>query len=44
MDPCVVDFYCPPATLIVEVDGEFHADRWEKDARRTACLESEGIG
>ena len=40
MEPYVVDFYCPQARLIVEVDGEFHAERQVEDARRTARLES----
>ena len=38
----VVDFYCLQARLIVEVDGEFHAERQVEDARRTARLESRG--
>src|ERR1700704_1901074 len=42
MDPYVVDFYCSEAKLIVEVDGEFHGERHEEDARRTACLERRG--
>jgi very-short-patch-repair endonuclease len=42
MEPYVVDFYCPQARLIVEVDGEFHAERQVEDARRTARLESRG--
>jgi very-short-patch-repair endonuclease len=42
MDRYVVDFYCPEAKLIVEVDGEFHGERYEEDARRTARLERRG--
>ena len=42
LDPYVVDFYCSEAKLIVEVDGEFHGERHEEDARRTACLERRG--
>jgi very-short-patch-repair endonuclease len=42
MDPYVVDFYCSEAKLIVEVDGEFHLERHQQDARRTACLERRG--
>ena len=38
----MVDFYCPQARLIVEVDGECHAERQVEDARRTARLESRG--
>jgi Protein of unknown function (DUF559) len=44
MDPYVVDLYCSEAKLIVEVDGEFHSERQEEDARRTACLERRAIG
>jgi len=42
MDPYVVDLYCAEAKLIVEVDGEHHDDRWERDAERTAVLERRG--
>jgi len=33
--PCVVDFFCPQARLIVEVDGGQHSDREAYDAERT---------
>jgi very-short-patch-repair endonuclease len=41
--PYVVDFYCPAARLIVEVDGPAHGfdERWAYDVRRQAWLESE---
>jgi very-short-patch-repair endonuclease len=41
--PYFVDFYCPAARLIVEVDGPSHDD-WAAayDARRQAWLECEG--
>src|SRR5215469_14460081 len=42
MQRYVVDFYCPQARLIIEVDGEFHGDRHAEDAVRTAWLESRG--
>jgi very-short-patch-repair endonuclease len=42
MPPYVVDFYCPAAKLVVEVDGEFHADRYARDSERQAVLESRG--
>lgn len=34
--PCVLDFYCAPARLAIEVDGEAHewGDRPERDAAR----------
>ena len=36
----VLDFYCAPARLAIEVDGEAHArgDRPERDATRDAWL------
>jgi len=40
----IVDFYCAAARLIVEVDGEIHAepDQIEYDAARTEWLMSHG--
>jgi very-short-patch-repair endonuclease len=38
----IVDFYCPSADLIVEVDGETHADS-ERDRRRDAYLRGFGF-
>ena len=38
----IVDFACPEARLIVELDGGQHADRAERDAARTRVLESKG--
>ena len=37
---CIVDFYCPAATLVVEVDGDYHRDpaRARADARRDRKL------
>jgi very-short-patch-repair endonuclease len=38
-----VDFYCPAAKLVVEIDGPSHADeRAAYDDRRQAWLEAEG--
>ena len=42
MGPYVVDFYCPAAQLVVEVDGEVHGDRLAEDLERTAWLEAHG--
>jgi very-short-patch-repair endonuclease len=43
--PYVVDFYCPKAKLIVELDGNHHADPEIKkyDSERTVFLESLGF-
>jgi len=40
--PYIVDFYCPAASLIVEVDGEIHNERIVEDRERTLWLESRG--
>ena len=39
--PYVADFTCLDAMLIVEIDGGQHSE--ERDARRTAFLESQGF-
>jgi adenine-specific DNA-methyltransferase len=41
IDAYVVDFLCPEKRLIIEVDGGQHTP--ERDARRTAFLESQGF-
>lgn len=42
--PYYVDFYCPAARLVVEIDGPNHDfdERWAYDQRRQAWLEAEG--
>jgi very-short-patch-repair endonuclease len=45
--PCgrfVVDFYCPPAKLVIEIDGIAHeaGERPERDEARTRWLEARG--
>ncbi len=41
----IVDFYCPAAKLVVEVDGGQHveAEHLRHDARRDAFLEAQGL-
>ena len=43
--PYVVDFYCPPIKLAIELDGgqHGHAGQSSKDLRRTRWLEAHGI-
>src|SRR5687768_269602 len=41
--PYVLDFYCPQASLCVEIDGEQHALRLDRDARRDQYLREVGI-
>ena len=43
VDEYVLDFYCPEASLAIEVDGEQHAHRMEKDLQRDARLSELGI-
>ena len=38
----IVDFYCPSCRIVVEIDGDSHAEREEYDAERTAWLEEQG--
>jgi len=38
----IVDFVCLSKKLIVEVDGKIHENQVEKDAERTAILETKG--
>jgi adenine-specific DNA-methyltransferase len=40
--PYVVDFFCPSARLIVELDGGQHAAEADYDANRTRWLEQRG--
>jgi very-short-patch-repair endonuclease len=41
--PFVVDFYCSPERLAVEVDGPIHESQREADRQRQAMIESLGI-
>jgi very-short-patch-repair endonuclease len=43
--PYTLDFFCAPARLAVEVDGEAHGtgDRPERDAERDAWLAARGV-
>ena len=40
--PFIADFYCAGLLLIVELDGDSHADRLAYDAERTTWLENNG--
>jgi very-short-patch-repair endonuclease len=42
LDRYIVDFVCPDACLIVELDGGQHAEMAAKDAERTRRLEGMG--
>jgi len=45
MGPYVVDFFCPSARLVVEVDGEVHGteEGCESDAARDRRIEASGV-
>jgi len=38
----IVDFYCAQTRLVIEIDGDSHADQVEYDQMRTNWLESQG--
>jgi very-short-patch-repair endonuclease len=40
--PYFADFACASQNLVIEIDGDHHADQVEADARRTAVMESMG--
>jgi very-short-patch-repair endonuclease len=40
--PYFADFACASKGLVIEIDGDHHADQVEADARRTAVMESQG--
>src|SRR5438067_11171423 len=42
---CVVDFYCPAAKLVIEIDGEAHSmgEQPQHDARRDGWLKAQGL-
>ena len=43
--PYIVDFYCPAARLVIEIDGMSHdmGNRPARDARRDAWLQEKGL-
>jgi len=36
--PYIVDFFCHEVSLVVEVDGRSHDERWKEDSQREAFL------
>ena len=42
--PYIVDFYSHAASLVLEIDGDSHADRGASDRAREAWLEGLGCG
>src|SRR4051794_1903713 len=43
IEPFIVDFYCPQARLVVEVDGPIHERQVEADRFRQEMLEACGL-
>ena len=43
IDEYIVDFFCPKLKLIIEIDGESHSERLQKDFKRQEKLESLGF-
>ena len=39
----VIDFYCVEATLAIEIDGEIHEQRANRDEVRDCCLAEQGV-
>lgn len=39
----IADFYCPAARLVIEVDGDSHADRAAEDRRRDDVMHEYGF-
>ena len=39
----IVDFYCPQARLVIEVDGYSHQAKADYDAERTVFLQTRGV-
>lgn len=42
LGPYIVDFFCAPLKLVVELDGETHVGKEKKDQIRQAWLEEQG--
>ena len=42
LGPYFADFACVSKRLVIEIDGDHHADKAEADAQRTAFMESLG--
>ena len=38
----IVDFYCPVCVLVIEIDGDVHADQEDYDRVRTEWLNEQG--
>lgn len=43
IDGFIIDFYCHPAGLVVELDGRVHQQQKEDDIERDKALETRGL-
>ena len=43
IDNYIVDFYCSELRLVIEIDGDSHAETIKYDAERTRVLQSSGL-
>ena len=43
IDEFIVDFYCSSLRLVIEIDGDSHAETVEYDAARTRILSNHGL-
>lgn len=43
LDQYIADFYCAELKLVIEIDGDSHAEQLEYDRKRTERLEKYGI-
>jgi very-short-patch-repair endonuclease len=43
IDNYIVDFYCSELRLVIEIDGDSHAETVDYDAERTKILEAFGL-
>ncbi len=39
----IVDFYCPELRMVIEIDGDSHAESVKYDTRRSEALSAQGI-
>ena len=39
----IVDFYCKPLNLVIEIDGESHKHKYFEDKERQTNLEEQGL-
>ena len=43
IDSFIVDFYCPELKLVIEIDGDTHAEQIEYDLKRNNILNNFGL-